>query len=56
MNDVLTDKRRGVVATKTVEGVLRLAEKAWQERVKIRGESAGQADAPLRMIVERLGR
>jgi hypothetical protein len=55
-SSTLTVKPHPIIANETAENVLGLAEKAWQARLKICGETTAANEEPLRLILERLAR
>lgn len=55
-NQVLTGRSSTGIANENAENALGMAEKAWQERVRICGVSVSAEEEPLRLIVERLAR
>ena len=53
-NDTLTNELRTVSTNEIAESALSLAEKAWQERIKVCGPATSPDEEPLRRIMEKL--
>ncbi len=53
-NSTLTNKPSAPVTNEIAEGVLGLAEKVWQDRLKLCGASTSPDEEPIRLIMEKL--